>query len=394
VRLCVLEDTGGWDRVKKISWVAVALLLVSVAPTLVQSQTQVVSANKDLTGQWQGTLQQGNGQRTVLKVSKDGDQYKGVVYSIDLNGRAFAISAIIVEGATVKFEIKQQNASYEGVLSPDGNTMSGNVKLQNGDLHALKLARVSGDAAWAIPEPPKPMAADAQPKFEVVTVKPSDPNTPGTWVTIRGRHLMTHNTTVETLISFAYGLHKKQIVNAPAWMNERYDLDGVPDVEGQPSGQQMRMLVGDALVQRFGLKFHHEQQELPVYALSVAKGGPKMTVTADAPSTPGNFLYSAPGRLHVTNNMMKDFCKGMQESAMDKPVVDQTGLTGRYDFNLNWTPDQSQFGGSYKPPAQEDPNAPPSLYTALQEQLGLRLEATKAMVDAFVIDRLEKPGEN
>ena len=385
----------GADRVKNKLWMASALLLLCTAPTSVRSQTPSAAA-RDLAGQWQGTLQQGNGQRTVLKIAKDGAQYKGVLYNIDQNGRAVAVPAIAVEGNAVKFEIKLQNASYEGTLSPDGNAIIGSEKLQNGELYALNLARVSGDAAWPIPEPPNPMAADATPKFDVATVKPTDPNnTSGTWVTVRGRHLMTHNTTVETLITFAYGIQKRQIENAPAWLGEHYDLDGVPDVEGQPSGLQMRMLVADALVERFGLKFHHEQKEGTVYALTVAKGGPKMTVTADAPSTPGNFLYNGPGRLHVTNSTMKDFCKGMQESALDKPVLDQTGLTDRYDFQLNWTPDQSQFQQmGWRVPATDDPNAPPSLYTAVQEQLGLKLESTKAMVDAFVIDSIERPGAN
>ena len=369
-------------------------LLVCSTTLFTHAQTEAAPAGRKLSGQWQGTLQQGQGQRQVLKISKDGAQYKGVLYSIDQGSRAMAIPAILVDGNAVRFDIKQVNAVYEGTLSADGNSISGNARMQNGELHTLNLARVSGDAAWEIPEPPKPMPADARPKFDVVTVTPSDPNRPGTLVTVRGRHVMTINTTVGTLITFAYGIQKRQIVNGPAWLDEKYDIDGVPDVDGQPSGEQMRTLVADALERRFGLKFHHQQLELPVYALTVAKGGPKMTVTADAPSTPGNFLYSAPGRLRVTNRSMKDFCKGMQESAMDKPVVDQTGLTDRYDFQLNWTPDQSQFGGRVKPPAEEDPNAPPSLYTALQEQLGLKMESTKAMVDAFAIDQIQKPGDN
>jgi len=94
---------------------------------------------------------------------------------------------------------------------------------------------------------------------------------------------------------------------------------------------------------------------------------------------------------------MKDFCHGMQEAVMDKPVVDQTGLTDRYDCNLNWTPDQSQFaamGAHVTPPNTDDPNAPPSLYVALQEQLGLKMESTKANVDVMVIDHVEKPSAN
>lgn len=376
----------------KKAWIGVGVCVLLVGSATVFAQP--AGAGKDLTGQWQGTLQQGQGQRQVLKITKDGAQYKGMLYSIDQGSRTMAIPAITVDGTTVRFEIKQVNATYEGTLSADGNSISGNAKMGNGEMRALNLVRASGDAAWAIPEPPKPMPADAKPKFDVLTIKPSDPNRPGMLVTIDGRRLKTINTPVSILIAFAYGIQQKQIVNGPAWMEERFDIDGVPDVEGSPNGQQMRMLVADALVQRFGLKFHHEQKELPVYALSVAKGGPKLTVTADAPSTPGNFLYSAPGRLRVTNSTMKDFCKGMQESAMDKPVVDQTGLTDRYDFLLNWTPDQSQFGGRVRPPAQDDPNAPPSLYTALQEQLGLKLESTKANVEAFVVDQIAKPEAN
>jgi uncharacterized protein (TIGR03435 family) len=262
----------------------------------------------------------------------------------------------------------------------------------------LNLQRVSEENTWAIPEPPKPMPADANPKFDVVTIKPSDPNRPGKLFTIRGRHVMTINTTVSDLITFGYSIQTKQLENAPAWLDEKYDIDGVPDVEGQPNIKQMRLLIRDALVQRFGLKFHNEQRELSVYALSLAKGGPKtMTVTANKPSDPGNFLFSKLGDLHVTNSTMKDFCDGMQEAVMDKPVVDQTGLTARYDFTLKWTPDQSQFaamGAKIPPPNIDDPNAPPSLYTALQEQLGLKLEATKAKADVMVIDHLDKPSAN
>ncbi len=181
---------------------------------------------------------------------------------------------------------------------------------------------------------------------------------------------------------------------SPRWCSS---FGSLPDVEGQPNIQQMRILNRDALVERFGLKFHNEQRELSVYALTLAKGSPKMTITADKPSSPGNFIFRGLGRLMVTNSTMKDFCHGMQEAVMDKPVVDQTGLTDRYDFNLNWTPDQSQFaamGAKVPPPNIDDPNAPPSLYTALQEQLGLKLESTKANADVMVIDHIDKPSAN
>ena len=364
-----------------------------------QPAASPAQAAGDLTGNWQGTLALGNGQRVLIKVTKDGAQgapYKGTLYLIDGGGRAAALPSIGVHGTDISFAIAQLGATFDGTLNPDSAKISGSVKMADGSSHALNLDHVSNDVAWAIPQPPKAMPTDAKPKFDVLTVKPSDPNTPGKAFTIRGRHIVTINTSVSDLITFAYAVHPKQLVNGPPWLDEKYDLDGVPDVEGQPSTPQMRLLIQDALATRFGLKFHHDQRELAVYALTVSKSGPKMTTTTDPPSAPKNFFFTALGRLHVTNSTMRDFCDGMQGAVMDKPVADQTGLTDRYDFTLNWTPDESQFAvlGGYKPPAQEDPNAPPSLYTALQEQLGLKLEATKAMVDTFVIDQIERPGDN
>jgi len=349
-----------------------------------------------LAGNWQGTLA-GAGRRIVIKVTNDDGKLKAVFYGIDQGGQPIAITSISLTGNTVSLEIKPLDWTYSGTLNPDGNSISGS-RTQGGQALALNLQRVSEENTWAIPEPPKSMPADAKPKFDVVTVKPSDPNRQGKGFTIRGRHVMTINTNVNDLITFAYGLHAKQIVDGQEWFGtDKFDVDGVPDVEGQPSSKQMKILMQDVLAQRFGLKFHHDQRELSVYALTVGKGGAKLTVTVNRPSDPGNFLFRGRlGDLMVTNSTMKDFCDGMQAAVMDKPVVDHTGLTGRYDFTLKWTPDDSQFAqmGARVPPPSDDPNAPPSLYTAIQEQLGLKLEATKATADVFVIDHVEKPSPN
>jgi uncharacterized protein (TIGR03435 family) len=297
----------------------------------------------------------------------------------------------------VNLEIKSLDWTYTGTLSPDGNSIAGS-RTQGGQALVLNLQRVSAENTWAIPEPPKAMPADAKPKFDVVTVKPSDPNRPGNLFTVRGRHVMTINTNVDDLITFAYGLHPRQIVDGPEWFGtDKFDIDGVPDVEGQPTNQQLRLLMQDVLERRFGLKFHHDQRELAVYSLTVGKSGPKMTVTASPPSGANNFLLRGRGGdLMVTNATMKDFCNGMQEAVMDKPVVDHTGLKDRYDFTLKWTADDSQFAqmGMRPPAPTDDPNAPPSLYTAIQEQLGLKLDSVKTMADVVVIDKVEKPSAN
>ena len=244
---------------------------------------------------------------------------------------------------------------------------------------------------------PKAMAADAIPRFEVVTVKPSLPDRPGKLLAVRGTHVMAINTNVYDLLGYAYGLHARQIIGGPAWFaTDRFDIDGVPDTPGRPSTEQVKLLIQSALADRFQLTFHHDQKELAVYAVTIAKGGPKLTETIHKPTDPLNHHYRKLGQLVVTNATIKDFCNGMQGSALDKPVVDQTGLTARYDFTLDWTPDDSQFVqmGGYHPPATEDPNAPPALTTAIQEQLGLKIDSVKASALVFVIDKVEKPSAN
>jgi uncharacterized protein (TIGR03435 family) len=242
-----------------------------------------------------------------------------------------------------------------------------------------------------------PMAVDAKPGFDVATIKRTEPNiSSGTFFTIRGSHVIAVNTNGNDLVSLAYGLHSKQIVNGPPWLlTARFDIEGVPDVEGRPNHDQVKLMIQKLLATRFKLVLHHEQRELAVYAIIIGKNGPKLTKTDRKPSDNTNFSYTNRVVLTVRNATMADFADGMQASFMDRPVVNQTGLTDRYDFLLKWTPDGSQSGlGEKMPPPADDANAPPGLYTAIEEQLGLKLVSTKAPVDVLVIDHIEMPSEN
>jgi uncharacterized protein (TIGR03435 family) len=153
------------------------------------------------------------------------------------------------------------------------------------------------------------------------------------------------------------------------------------------------------LAARFQLSFHREPKELPIYALTVAKDGPKLKASAAAPGTLPeliNTIYpDEKGGVHVMlparNATLTQFAAMMQRAVVDRPVVDQTGLSGTYDFDLEWTPDESQFGGQL-PLSTE--STKPSLFAAIQEQLGLRLTATRGPVAGLVIDRVERPSEN
>lgn len=242
-----------------------------------------------------------------------------------------------------------------------------------------------------------PMPADAKPTFEVATIKPSDTSAPhGRFIRHNGRHLIAYNMSVSDLVIYAYGIHAKQVVGGPpSLLTTHFDIDGVPDIDGHSNLNQSRLMFQKLLASRFKLIFHYESRELPVYAIQVAKGGPHLSVTASKPGDSTNFSYSCPPVLTVRNYSVSDLAKGMQGEFLDKPVVDQAGLHDRYDFELKWTPDDSE---TYCPNdlarSRDDPNAPPGLFTAIQEQLGLKIVPTKSPVQVMVIDHLETPSGN
>jgi uncharacterized protein (TIGR03435 family) len=144
------------------------------------------------------------------------------------------------------------------------------------------------------------------------------------------------------------------------------------------------------------LKFHREKKELSVYAIQLGKNGPKLTRSqADPTGLPG-LGFSGLGKMNAFNATMADLASTLQTAVLDQPVVDQTGLDGHYDFALNWTADETQFAsmGVKVPPPSDKPDAPPSLGTAMLDQLGLKLVTTKAPVEVLVIDKVEKPSAN
>jgi uncharacterized protein (TIGR03435 family) len=385
-------------------WLVVAAIALFGLVDAAQSRAQSPTGNKtqSIADTWQGTLHAGRDLRTVVKISKaDDGGYKAVFYSIDQGGDGLPVSKITLEGATVKMSLPMIGGTYEGKLSGDGKTITGTWT--QGPPLPLNLTRATPETEWTIPPPtPKlpPMDANANPSFEVATIKPSAPNQPGKGFGFRGDRFTTRNTNLNDLIAFAYGLHAKQIVDAPAWFGtDLYDIQGKPDTEGRPNQKQMQTMVQKLLADRCKLTFHHDKRELSVYVISVASGGPKMTKSTSPPNDPSAFFFRALGDLTVRNQTMKDFATWMQSGVMDKPVVDQTGLTDRYDFQLKWTPDESQFGqfrgtGAVVPPPPDDPKAPPSLYTAIQEQIGLKMGPAKLPDDVIVIDHVEKPSEN
>ena len=200
------------------------------------------------------------------------------------------------------------------------------------------------------------------------------------------------------LIAFAYQVQAKQVVGGPDWINkERYDISAVPVEEGAPDSAQLRTMIKKLLVERFQLKFHDDKRELSAFVLTVAKSGSKLKETEAKGPLPGLFFRPAANGLGlgVQNATIKDLTGLLQSAVLDRPVVDQTGLTAKYDFTLAFTPDDSQFGGHPPPITKKDGvEAAPSLFDAMQQTLGLKLEAQKALVPVLAIDHVEKPSGN
>ena len=360
------------------------------------------SRAQDLAGNWQGTLHVSSKDlRIIIAFSKgDKDGYSGKMYSIDQTPQPFNTSTIKTEAGTVKFSVDLIGGSYEGKLSPDNKTIAG-TWTQGGTPLPLILVRATPETAWEIPAPPKPekpMAADADPAFDVATIKPN-PSGGGSLqgLTMGGRNFRVRNGSLGDLITFAYNVQAKQVVGAPAWMDvDRYDIDAIPDQPGQPSVDQLRTMGRKLLVDRFKLTIHHEKRDMQAYVLTVSKTGQKLTPTQLTGSLPG--LGLGPGKggltLRFANATMTDFTSFLQMLVLDKPVVDQTALSGRFDANVTFLPDQTQFHGNPPKLPQSDVPDAPDLFAAFQQTLGLRLAEEKTAVDVVVIDHVEKPSPN
>jgi uncharacterized protein (TIGR03435 family) len=357
---------------------------------------------QNIAGSWQGTLDAGPRKlRIVFKISLKDDQWAATLYSIDQQSPGIPASSVTKDGSTIKIVIGGLG-SYEGKLSANGNEIAG-TWTQGAPL-PLNLVRATAGTEWTIPEPPPPpvrMAANANPAFEVATIKPSDPARPGKLFTVRGQDVITVNTTLNDLITMAYGLHARQITGGPAWLDsDKFDITGRPDVPGQPSVAQIKIMFQKLLADRCQLTFHREKKELSVYAMSVAKTGTKISKSQlDPNGLPGLFFAggSAGGGVsfNVRNASMAEVASTLQ-GLVDKPVVDETGLTEKYDFIVKFTPETGQMAGfgAGAPPPPNNPDAPPDVFAAFQQQLGLKIGTAKAAVDVLVIDKVEKPSAN
>jgi len=285
-------------------------------------------------------------------------------------------------------------------------------------LAAAGVAAVAGPIVFGLMDaPPSRAQSDAvigaaRPAFDVASIKPNHSGTNLLRLVADDGRFIADNTTLKFLLAYAYHVNDSQISGASGWIeSEHYDIeakrdDSAADAGRKPSryeqGVQLTLMVQSLLADRFKLTLHRETRDLPIYALVVAKNGPKLRESPmqpddEAPPNPTavmvgpngaqvrhSFRMNGSGNLTVSAQDLDKFAELLAHQ-LRRPVVNRTGLKGNYDFTLQWTPDEAA------PPPEA---SGPSIFTALQEQLGLKLESQKGPVDTVVIDHVEKPSEN
>lgn len=233
--------------------------------------------------------------------------------------------------------------------------------------------------------------AFAQTAFEVASVRPDPFQGQGSvGIQIRGDRLIADHQSLASLVMFAYGVEEFQVTGGPAWANT-HDLYGrdVFSVQAKaPSGplptrQQLQEMLQTLLKDRFRLVIHHETREMPAYELVIAKSGYKMKPADPDPSLHTVWRSGAIERYSGRKVSVADLTFLLRTQS-GRPMIDKTGLTGTFDFELAWA------SGNPPPPDA----AEPSIFTAIQEQLGLKLEPVRAPFDTIVIDSAERPSEN
>ncbi len=265
----------------------------------------------------------------------------------------------------------------------------------------LAAATIALSSALAQGPAPSSAATNVPPTFDVVSVKTSKPGATGSSSKSENETFTATNSTLKSLIQFdAYGIPGPQILGIPPALDKvAFDIEAkiAPEVHARMKALghdqynvQWKQVMQQFLADRFKLVVHTETRQLPVYALVVAKGGPKLE-PAKVPS--GGMTRSRTGQLTAEAVTSADLAHSLTRilaNELGRVVVDQTGLSGKYDITLKWTPDTG-------PPPMlngEPDTSAPNIFTAIQEQLGLRLEPTKAPVEVLVVDHAEMPTEN
>jgi len=375
----------------------VALALPTFGQVAAPASTAAQKPMKQIAGVWQGTIHAGTDVPVVATISAANNaEYKVLFYGIDQNEAAVSPYFFTVQSGTVKWAIAG-GGSYEGELNNDANTIEGSWRLGGPSLFPVTLTRVQTEAAKKLVEElsqPQVLPVKARFAFEVASVRPSK----APYMSTRSRMdgVSIKGATLWQIIFNAYnapGLSSisrdDQVSGLPGWASsDTFDIEAKIDEETLSALQklppkeqfrQRQFMLQALLADRFKLQAHRETKEMPVYALVVAKGGLKLKESHAI----AGMSSSGGGRITIAAGRLDDLAFSLTND-VDRIVANKTGYTGKYDVDLKWTPDDRQG----------TPDAGPSIFTALEEQLGLKLIPTKGPVDVLVVEHVERPSEN
>jgi uncharacterized protein (TIGR03435 family) len=263
----------------------------------------------------------------------------------------------------------------------------------------LLLALAASWAAISLAQTVPPVAA-AHPVFEVTTVKRNKSGGSGSHSNFQNGHFVASNVSLKNLLRYsAYGIPEPRIWGGPKWLNsERFDIEAKTDsltadqlrtLGREQRKVQMQSMFQQLLADRFKLMVHFETRDLPVYALVAAKKGP---ILHGWKESDGSGTSASNGQFTATGVTMAEIASALTQDLsreLGRVVIDKTGIDGRYNITLKWTPESDATEGT-APPA----DAGPSIFTAIQEQLGMKLESAKGPVQVLIIDHVEMPSEN
>jgi uncharacterized protein (TIGR03435 family) len=233
--------------------------------------------------------------------------------------------------------------------------------------------------------------------FEAASIKPSSPGRVGGGMNISPGRIKIMNSSLKFCIQMAWNVKDFQVSGANGWMDtERYDIDAVAAVRFKEG--EYRVMLQALLTERFGLAIHRETQERPGYALVVGRGGPKLPPPGETRDILFSRTASGDTTLTARNASVGELAQGLA-STLGATVIDRTGIEGRFDVSMQWTPDATSEpmrskSGMPLPPPTPDAVPGPGIFTVLQDRLGLKLEARKMPVEVIVIDRASRPSGN
>jgi uncharacterized protein (TIGR03435 family) len=233
--------------------------------------------------------------------------------------------------------------------------------------------------------------------FEAATIKPSSPGRVGGGLNLFPARIKIVNSSLKFCIQAAWNVKDFQVSGGAGWTDtDRYDIDAVAASAFKKG--EYRSMLQSLLTERFGLVIHREMQDKPGYALVSARNGPKLPPPVDDPDILFSRTPSGDTVLKATSATMTQFAGALSQS-LGATVVDRTGIDGQFDVSLQWTPDPGSQplvtkSGAPAPPPPPDAVPGPSIFTALQEKLGLKLEARKVPVEVIVIDHANRPSDN